>query len=109
MVGVVIMVHHCNWQMPWLLHDGGVPLYGVCPQSAESVAVPILWRAYAMRYTNALVRTWPRGEGPGCVGRLKEIWAKFIQEVARIPVWEHLAMWQTKDGQFDMFSSRFFL
>ena len=31
------------------------------PQSAESVTMPMLWRAYAMWYANALVRMCPRG------------------------------------------------
>ena len=48
------------------------------------------------------------GQGRGCVGRLKEFWAEFTQEVARIPVSERIAIRPTKDGQFDITSSHFF-
>ena len=38
------------------------------------------------------------GQGRGCVGRLKEFWAEFTQEVARIPFSDRIAMQPTKDG-----------
>ena len=49
------------------------------------------------------------GQGRGCGGRLKEVWACFTQEVARVPVSECIAMWPLKGGQLDIISSRFFL
>ena len=49
------------------------------------------------------------GEGRVCVGRLKEIWAEFTQEVARIRISEHIAMRPMKDGQCGNTLSRSFL
>ena len=43
-----------------------------------------------------------------CVGRVNELWLVFTQEIVRILVSEGIAMRPTKDGQFDITSSRFF-
>ena len=57
---------------------------------------------------SANVSVWVANrEGRACVGRLKEFWADFTQEVAQIRVSERIAMQPTKDGQFDI-TSRFF-
>ena len=56
------------------------------------------------------VSVWvANGDGPGSVGRLKELWVEFTQEVARIPVSQRTGMRPTKAGQFDITLSQLFL
>ena len=63
-----------------------------------------------MQHLVTNVSVWvDKGEGPGSVGCLKELWVKFSPDVACIRISKRNAMRPTKAGQFDITSSKKFL